>query len=273
MTTIVDTGYLPIWYDEQGGSYRLLQQESFESTRLRLTPPEARAVEEALEKGQVAEGLRTYLDVVRRAFWPTQAVAQAMRSLASEPHEAQSATELSRHDGGPLLATLEVLSQALHGQQQVNFSYRGVKDDAPRERTVLPLNLFSRSGYFYLSALDMERQAERQFRTDRMSDVSARALSAEQRELVRKLSRRIGGAAWLDEAPRVTLRFADPSWAELFEWEGMDELARGTDGLWYATIPDLGGSWLPRHLVACAPYLCTSDPSLAARARAYAGAL
>lgn len=118
----------------------------------------------------------------------------------------------------------------------------------------------------------MERQAERQFRTDRMDGVSSCDLSASKRRLVQELSRRLGGA-WLDEAPRVTLRFDDPSWAELFEWEGMDVPVQGADGHWYATIPDLGGSWLPRHMVACAPDLSTTDPSLAARARAYAQTL
>ena len=274
MTTIVDAGYLPIWYDERDESYRLLQQESFESTRLRLTPSEARAVEEALEKAQVAEGLQAELEVVRRALWPTQPVVEAMRTLAPGPQEERPSGNVPRSsaDTDPLLTTLEVLSQALRERQQVTFSYRGVKDDAPRGRSVLPLNLFSRSGYFYLSALDMERQAERQFRTDRMDGVSSCDLSASKRRLVQELSRRLGGA-WLDEAPRVTLRFDDPSWAELFEWEGMDVPVQGADGHWYATIPDLGGSWLPRHMVACAPDLSTTDPSLAARARAYAQTL
>ena len=277
MSTIVDTGYLPLWYDEQSASYQFVAGDRSVSTRLRLTPAEARAVEEALEKAQLAQELGPELNVVRQAFWPLEAVAAAPAEHPADlTRQVQERPALERPAPQPapepLLETLEVLSRALREQRQLNFAYRGLKDATAQQRTVLPLNIFSRDGYFYLSALDMDRQAVRQFRTDRMAQVSSCALSAHKRELVRKLSRRLDHT-WLDEAPRVTLCFDDPSWAELFDWEGMDALVKRSDGRWCATIPDLGGSWLPRHLVACVPHVCTTDRALAERSLGYAQSL
>lgn len=65
----------------------------------------------------------------------------------------------------PALPALPVLWDALRAQATVQFSYRG------EPRQVAPVVLRFRGGWWYLVGLDLDRQAARTFRVDRMDDL------------------------------------------------------------------------------------------------------
>jgi proteasome accessory factor B len=65
----------------------------------------------------------------------------------------------------PALPALPVLWDALRAQATVQFSYRGER------RRVAPAVLRFRGGFWYLVGLDLDKQAARTFRVDRMDDL------------------------------------------------------------------------------------------------------
>ncbi len=110
--------------------------------------------------------------------------ASAMRKLAFDlPVDAVSATDdtvivpaRARADR----RTLEVLGESLHGRKKVRFEYRALGADSVATRTVEPYGLFFLSAHWYLVARDMDRDALRNFRVNRISSVKQ---SAPDREL------------------------------------------------------------------------------------------
>ena len=67
----------------------------------------------------------------------------------------------------------------------------------------------------------------------------------------------------------VTVRVRDRRYLDLFHWEGLEVLDEQEEGV-VARVPYYGGSWLVRHLAACAGTVQVSDVGLAAQVRAYA---
>lgn len=94
--------------------------------------------------------------------------AQALRKLEADG--------LPRDDAGvagiePLLHTaepsFEPVRAAVLGRRTLIFGYRSSSDDL-HERRVQPWRLTSRRGRWYLTGFDLDRQAERMFRLDRI---------------------------------------------------------------------------------------------------------
>lgn len=68
--------------------------------------------------------------------------------------------------------TLSQLGEALFARRRVTCVYHSMGADAPATRTIEPYGLFFMGGHWYLVARDVTRDALRNFRVSRMSDVS-----------------------------------------------------------------------------------------------------
>ena len=61
--------------------------------------------------------------------------------------------------------------------------------------------------------------------------------------------------------------FCDARYVELFPWEELQVLTRENEQV-VARLPHFGGTWLARHLAACAGTVQVSDEQLAQEIRA-----
>ncbi|MEO7648110.1 MAG: WYL domain-containing protein [Gemmatimonadaceae bacterium] len=74
---------------------------------------------------------------------------------------------------------LELLNDALLRRKRVTFRYRGMTRDEDSARSVEPYGLFFLGSHWYLVAHDTEREALRNFRVSRMTDVSVNSSRAQ----------------------------------------------------------------------------------------------
>ena len=72
------------------------------------------------------------------------------------------------HDGG---AVGRLLAQAIGERRRVSFTYWSYGRDAVESRLVDPWRLISNEGEWYLSGLDVTKEASRRFRLDRIDDL------------------------------------------------------------------------------------------------------
>lgn len=71
--------------------------------------------------------------------------------------------------------SLRELGTAMLRLKRVSFDYHTMGRDATARRTVEPFGLFFQSGHWYLAGRDVEKDAVRNFRVSRMSDLRANA--------------------------------------------------------------------------------------------------
>jgi predicted DNA-binding transcriptional regulator YafY len=71
--------------------------------------------------------------------------------------------------------SLRELGKAMLRLKRVSFDYHTMGRDATARRTVEPFGLFFQSGHWYLAGRDVEKDAVRNFRVSRMSDIRANA--------------------------------------------------------------------------------------------------
>ena len=269
-TTSWGDGYLPL--DVHGDVYALAEGVEFAPRRLRLTAGEAAAVDEALERVGVPAALADGVDELRAAFWPVDEAGAGFGG-AGEPDEVTLDLVSSEGDSAAeseLLRVCWLARAAAHGEG-CRFLYQGRNDDAPQWRSVAPVATFAHRGRFYLSAYDFGRQAMRQFRVGRMEELGVLELNEAQVQAV-TTDLPAGAGGWLEDAPRADLWFAEERMAGFFNWEGIGQLEHVADGRVRASVPDLGGDWLPRHIAAFGGGVTTSDETLAERVVAWAEA-
>ena len=72
-------------------------------------------------------------------------------------------------------ATLRELGKAMLRLKRVTFEYHTMGRDATSARTVEPFGLFFQSGHWYLAGRDVEKDAVRNFRVGRISDLQSNA--------------------------------------------------------------------------------------------------
>lgn len=220
------------------------------------------------------EGVETGMRPIRLTWSETVALIAALDELgvrADDPlahqlTESFATPALSREDiarslgeaaSAELGSLLKTCSHAIAQGMGLAFSYRPVSGAAAARREVMPRLLRRSDDSWYLEAFDLDRQAERVFRVDRMEEL-----------------REVAPKAVADEpqAPKseryVAVRFADGRYLDLFHWERLQVLTRTEEGT-LARLPDYGGMWLVRHLAACAGTVVVSDPQLARRVEAY----
>src|SRR3954471_87598 len=71
--------------------------------------------------------------------------------------------------------SLRELGKAMLRLKRVSFDYHTMGRDATARRTVEPFGIFFQSGHWYLAGRDIEKDALRNFRVSRMSDIRANA--------------------------------------------------------------------------------------------------
>ncbi len=129
---------------------------------LRLTPTEAGALLLTLESLETMPGLIDR-DAVLSA-------AQKLRSIMDQRAVAiyDSLADDDPEETGPQ-ATLR---EAMEAGRRVRFIYRSASSDTERERTVDPVRIFVHGGETYLAAWEEAVGGHRNFRADRMRELS-----------------------------------------------------------------------------------------------------
>lgn len=238
--------YLPLVLGDEDDEVALMEGASLSARRLRLTRSETYALLAALSR----IGLDQDDPLVK-----TLADSYADTSLTyDEIVNRLSETRLSTDTD-----VLRQCSQALTEGLCLTFSYRPVDGGPTTRRRVSPQLLRQDNGFWYLEAYDQVRRGQRIFRLDGMSDVEPIAFRGPVRSV----------AAATNPATIVTVRFCDRQYLDLFHWDGLQLLEQGEDGT-VAKLPFYGGSWLARHLAACAGTVQVSDRGLAEQMQSYA---
>ena len=67
----------------------------------------------------------------------------------------------------------------------------------------------------------------------------------------------------------VVVRFDDRRYLDLFPWDGLQVISSDETGV-VTRLPQYGGTWLARHLVACGGTVQVSDERLARQMHTYA---
>lgn len=248
LTACVDTGYqLPLGLAE-GDALVLTRSQGVTGRPIRLTPGENRALVEALDELGIAAD-----DALR------QDVLAAFGNAGFTQDEARRRVDaaLDLDDEGAESDVLEACSRTILSGAWLAFAYQAAGQSEPATRRANPQGLRHDGDFWYLDAFDLDRDAMRTFRVDRMDDV-------------RVMSHAAPGAG--DELPAardertVQVAFAGTRFLDLLEWPRL-EIVGVAGERHVGELPDYGGTWLPRHLAACGGDVVTSDEDLAARVR------
>ncbi len=176
----------------------MLSDDEAVAVLLGLLQARAGSAARAFDAGAADTAAETAIAKIRRALPPVS--AHRVDALLDAAVFAPTA-EAPIPDASVLLT----VADAVRSRRPLALRYRSV-DGAPSGRTVHPYDLVAHRGRWYLVALDLERQAERTFRLDRIR--SARPLhgsfpSRPDHDPVAQLIERFANAAY---EYRVTLR-------------------------------------------------------------------
>lgn len=229
--------YLPVILSDNDDEVSLMEGAALSAKRIRLTLSESYALTAALRELGVDES-----DQLFRML----AASYAAPSFSPEDVSRTLETPSSATDG----TTLRRCSRAISTGKGLSFSYRPVTQDKSSTRRVIPQIVRRSDDSWYLDAFDLNRQGPRVFRIDRMSDI--REIDAPPR---------VAQATPEQQDRTVTVRFTDRRYLDIFYWEGMQVLAQDDEGT-VVRIPHYGGTWLARHLAACAGTVRISDEQL-----------
>ncbi|GAB3695561.1 helix-turn-helix transcriptional regulator [Corynebacterium nasicanis] len=136
---------------------------------LRLTPTEAGALLLTLESLEAMSGL-TDREAVLSA-------AAKLRGIMSD--EAVAIFDSLAVEDPAESTPQEILREAITGGCRVAFTYRSLSADTTTRREVDPAKIFVTGGETYLTAWDAEAGQHKNFRADRMSDVTVLPDAAE----------------------------------------------------------------------------------------------
>jgi proteasome accessory factor C len=153
-------------------------------------------------------------------------------------------TETAKHD----VVVFEELAAATRDHVAVVLGYQRDGADAPRERTVEPLQLLADRGAWYLSAWCREASGFRTFRIDRIRTLRP---TGERFEPGAHGASGLGSSAFPAEGlPVVRLRFAgEASYVER-EWPGSRKCEGAESGEEIVEVPFAGTDWIARRVVA-----------------------
>lgn len=141
----------PLFNDEAG--YRI-KQEKYQLDLGEITPTEISLLSLAAQAWQGA----SFDEAAQKALLKLSSMGVPSDSL-SLPTSAHKV-----NDGG---GDLPLITKAIAEQQLITFVYLDSQLDR-QERKVVPVGLFSRSGFWYISGVDQEIQEIRTFRIDRI---------------------------------------------------------------------------------------------------------
>ena len=239
---------LPILIDDETGEITDAGGEGLRGRTLRLTRAETLAVKAALTQLGFAED--------------DPLVARLDDALALDELDEDVVSRMLAPVGAEEAAGIrEALARAMAEGSAVEFDYRKAGSTAPERRHVRPERFEQNDGAWLLVGADLDRQAQRKFRLDRMSDVG---------KLTKGLSLCQPAADDGKESRSVTVTFDDPHWLELLPWHDLTPVKRRALTF---TTPWYGGSWLPRMIAACGGHVTTDDAALLAAVRDLASSL
>ncbi len=236
-----ETGGLLISSNDDETEYTL-QYLGTRGRPLRLTTTETIAVLHALDLAGVDEDDQLRARLSEALTSPDVLVEEVRRSLGA-PTEDPS---------------LIACAQSQVQQRLLTFRYQGIRDDEPRNRTVLVRRLRLSGKHWYVDAFDAEVEQERTFRIDRMGEPE------------------LGGPASLPEEEytektEVRIVFTDIKYLTMFDWPNL-RITRQQAGIIHGILPyyDNGSTWLLRRICACRGALVVEDERIMQAAREYA---
>ena len=244
-STLISGAGLPLVEDED--TLTLVSERGARGRRLRLSHAETLALAAALERLGVPadDPLRSDLE----------------SSLSADPVDEGLVRSLMAGSAGTgsLATTLSACGHTIAERLEATFSYRKVGEKDPELRHVVPLGLRSEDDTWFLDAHDLDRNAARTFRVDRMTDVET--------------GRRADRAPVADKAvaPRtVRVTFDDASLLDLLPWHELRMTSAEGELPVVAETPWYGGMWLPRMLAACGRSARCDDAEVTNLVQAYA---
>ncbi len=163
----------------------------------------------------------------------------------------------------------QVLSETLADGVRCTIRYRGATDTETRERTVDPLSFRDEVGSTYLDAWDVEQDAGRRYRLDRISAVTLTDESVEMHPVPAGISESLA-----DGAVTATL-FAKQLWyAKTLPWAGIRSVEPTPEGGAVVRVDVSREAWLFDEVLFSAGELAIKEPEeLRERFCAYARSL
>ena len=238
--------YLPVIISDEDDEVALMEGALLNVRSIRLTRSETIALQAALTELGVAQDDPLVQTLSRAYAAPSFSADDVARSF-EVPSSASDTTVLKQ------------CSKAISAGRGLTFSYTPVSGGATTTRRVVPQLVRRNDDSWYLDAYDLMRCGPRVFRIDRMADVQEIQSEVPATTL----------PPMHQSARSVVVRFGDRRYLDLFAWDSLQVLATDDHGV-VARLPLYGGSWLARHLVACAGTVQVSDDALASQMRTYA---
>lgn len=230
--------YLPVILSDDDDEVSLMEGAAINARRVRLTRSETIALSTALSELGIPDDDPLVQALNRSYASPSFSADDVARTLEGAVSSEESKTMLS-------------CSKAMLEGRGLSFSYHPVSGERPSCRRVVPHSIRHSDNSSYLEAFDLVRNDNRVFRIDRMEGIEAIELQGAVRT----------------ERPKgpqknVSLCFEDRRYLDLFHWEGLEVIDSDDRGI-VVRLPHYGGTWLARHLVACAGTVRIGDRALA----------
>ena len=233
----------------------VLGGDAGELAPLRLTDDEALAVTQVLARYQLDEQIRGRIE---RALMPWGGRQGGNGSLLA---------------GDALFGGFyQQIVEAIQDGVRCRLTYRSDRDERAGTRAVDPGFIEVAGSTAYLIAWDVQKNAQRRYRLDRISDIAYTDDSVERHAFARR-----SPAESLHSCGSVaTLAFASRSAAEALDWAGID-LAAGRErknGTFVAPVSYATEAWLFDQVLAGAGAISIVDPAdVRERLLAYAATL
>lgn len=173
-----------------------------------------------------------------------KALEKLRSSLGAEAlHEAEGRIEIARRGRAP--EHLDVLREAARTHERLSIDYFAASTGEWSHREIEPEEVFSGMGHWYVAAWDVDADAERLFRADRVRSATVTGETFSPRGL-RGAGRDLYSPTGEDVAVRLRLR---PAARWVAEYYATTELEERDDGGVEVTLPARQLGWVARLLL------------------------
>lgn len=143
--------------------------------------------------------------------------------------------------------------------RRMYFSYQSNNANKPKYRTVDPLYIYFKEGYWYLSAWDITANFQKTYKIDKISDIQQMD-GFETHE----------GITYDHDfsfmnSDKVELTFTNKNYFNALDWYGL-EVTEKTDEYIKGLIPWSGDDWLPKQIAATANTVTANNEKVMQRA-------
>lgn len=209
---------------------------------LRLTSEEARALRQVIDRCRFAPDIRKRL------------------ALALMPGDADEAGAAATLSADPIFGSFyQLLLEAIIDGVRCRISYRAVREQAPSTRTVDPARIEAEGGAAYLIAWDVEKDAQRRYRMDRIAHAALTEDSVERHPFrYRSVTESLQ-----DSGKRVVLSFRSKTLLDHSAWTGLrclGETDDSADGPVTAEVSYASESWLLDQVLAAGGDILIVEP-------------